>query len=384
MAGPFALIYEKIYMEMHMFKRILICYVPPEQTIAKQLISDLKARNIGVTSYPDQPYSQPPNGLQQIDGLIILLSDSALMSGTLRSVVTTLIDQGNGCYPIVSLYLSPSSLLNEWDILHPYPSLLWYPGGYDDIFTRLLESLGIQTPEPLSFVYPMVPSENTLPALLSSDLQSTDPIIYQSSQFQREGRGNFLTRYQIVGGVIAACALLFIVIIIVKSATDHHQFTGASSSIPSFVPTFLVPTEGVPSPTLTLLPSVTVPARATVTVTATATSTSVTRTSPTPTITNSGTNGSRSAGGYAYTYVISTANSTTVNVSFTTHSWTAGYVILHYIVSSESQQNVYMTNSANTWTYSVPISSGRSLTYSFTFYVSGLQYDTATSTWTCP
>ncbi len=68
-------------------------------------------------------------------------------------------------------------------------------------------------------------------------------------------------------------------------------------------------------------------------------------------------------------------------------SWTAGYVIVHYIRPGLSQQNVNMTyNSATSrWEYTVTgMSSGQVLQYSFTYQKSGLQYDTASYSWTHP
>ncbi len=68
-------------------------------------------------------------------------------------------------------------------------------------------------------------------------------------------------------------------------------------------------------------------------------------------------------------------------------SWTAGYVILHYTVSGQTQQDVNMTYNSSTkrWGYTVNgLSSGQSLTYSFTYQQNEIQYDTSTYIWTHP
>lgn len=102
-------------------------------------------------------------------------------------------------------------------------------------------------------------------------------------------------------------------------------------------------------------------------------------TTPTPTPTSGGGNG--------YTYGVVNSGSTTAQPWFKPSGWTAGYVILHYVVPGQVQQNVYTTyNSSNgEWTYTVSgISSGQTLSYSFTYQQNGLQYDTSTFSWTHP
>jgi hypothetical protein len=67
--------------------------------------------------------------------------------------------------------------------------------------------------------------------------------------------------------------------------------------------------------------------------------------------------------------------------------WTAGYAIVHYTIPGQTQQNVNMTfnSSAGQWQYTAGgMSSGQTITYSFTYQKSGLQYDTGTYTWTHP
>ncbi len=100
-----------------------------------------------------------------------------------------------------------------------------------------------------------------------------------------------------------------------------------------------------------------------------------------PTPTPSGCTGS----GFAES-VVSTG-STSALPWFQPCGWTAGYVIIHYTITNQSQQNVYMAYNSGTarWEYAVSgISAGQTLTYSFTYQQSGLQYDTGTYTWVHP
>lgn len=66
---------------------------------------------------------------------------------------------------------------------------------------------------------------------------------------------------------------------------------------------------------------------------------------------------------------------------------TADKVILHYTVSGQSQQNVNMTYNSSTarWEYTVNgLSSGQTLTYSFTYQQNGSQHDTSSYSWPHP
>ncbi len=70
---------------------------------------------------------------------------------------------------------------------------------------------------------------------------------------------------------------------------------------------------------------------------------------------------------------------------FQPSGWTAGYVILHYTAAGADQQNLNMTYNTGTsrWEYTAgSLSSGESITYSFTYQKDGLQYDTSDYTWT--
>jgi endoglucanase len=66
-------------------------------------------------------------------------------------------------------------------------------------------------------------------------------------------------------------------------------------------------------------------------------------------------------------------------------SWTASYVILHYTVSGETQRNVNMNfnEGAKRWEYNVSgLAAGKTIGYSYTYNTGGLQYDSATVTYT--
>src|SRR6266700_1778641 len=70
---------------------------------------------------------------------------------------------------------------------------------------------------------------------------------------------------------------------------------------------------------------------------------------------------------------------------FQPSGWTAGYVITHYTVNSGTQQNVNMTYNSSTsrWEYTIGgLSAGNVISYSFTYQLSGLQYDTGTYSYT--
>ena len=65
----------------------------------------------------------------------------------------------------------------------------------------------------------------------------------------------------------------------------------------------------------------------------------------------------------------------------------ASYVIVHYTITGQGQQNVYTTYNSSTghWEYNISgISAGQSVSYFFTYNQGGLQYDTATYSWTHP
>jgi hypothetical protein len=66
--------------------------------------------------------------------------------------------------------------------------------------------------------------------------------------------------------------------------------------------------------------------------------------------------------------------------TFSTTGWTAGYLILHYTGSGGAQQNVYMSfnSGAGRWEYTANfINPNPTVSYSFTYQIDGLQYDTS-------
>ena len=117
----------------------------------------------------------------------------------------------------------------------------------------------------------------------------------------------------------------------------------------------------------------TAPSSSTPTPTPTPTST------PTPTPTSSGCSGSFAQG-------VNSVSSTQAQFWFQPCGWTAGYVIVHYTISGQAQQNVTMSynSGASQWQYTAGMSSGQTVTYSFTYQQNGLQYDTGTYSWTHP
>ena len=103
-----------------------------------------------------------------------------------------------------------------------------------------------------------------------------------------------------------------------------------------------------------------------------------TPTTPTPTPTSTG-NG--------FSQGVNTVDTSQAQFWFQPGGWTAGYVILHYTVAGQVQQNVYMSynSSAGQWQYTAGgMSSGQTVTYSFTYQQNGLQYDTSSYSWTHP
>ncbi len=103
-----------------------------------------------------------------------------------------------------------------------------------------------------------------------------------------------------------------------------------------------------------------------------------TTSAPTPTPTASGCSGT-------FTQGVTSQSSTSALFWFQPCGWTAGYVILHYTVTGQGQQNVTMTYNSSTsrWEYTVSgLSSGQTVTYSFTYQKGGVQFDTGSYSWT--
>ncbi|HLW02345.1 MAG TPA: glycoside hydrolase family 16 protein [Ktedonobacterales bacterium] len=106
---------------------------------------------------------------------------------------------------------------------------------------------------------------------------------------------------------------------------------------------------------------------------------------PTPTASGSTPTPTPTASGSGFTQGVNSLSSSSALFWFQPSGWTAGYVILHYTVTGQTQQNVNMTYNSSTarWEYTVSgLSPGQTVTYSFTYQKSGLQYDTGTYTWT--
>ena len=115
-------------------------------------------------------------------------------------------------------------------------------------------------------------------------------------------------------------------------------------------------------------------------------SASVPTPTPTPTQASGVTPTPTSSASGAFTQSVASNGSTGAVFSFQANGWTAGYVILHYAIPGQAQQNVYMSsNGSGGWQYSAGgMSPGTTVTYSFTYQRSGLQYDTGNYTWTHP
>lgn len=103
-----------------------------------------------------------------------------------------------------------------------------------------------------------------------------------------------------------------------------------------------------------------------------------TTTAPTPTPTPTGS---------SFTQGASSTSASQAQFWFKPSGWTAGYVIVHYTVAGATPQNVNMTYNSSTarWEYTASgITTGKVVTYSFTYQKSGLQYDTGSYSWTHP
>jgi hypothetical protein len=108
-------------------------------------------------------------------------------------------------------------------------------------------------------------------------------------------------------------------------------------------------------------------------------------TTATPTPTSSAPTATPTSSGSSFTQGVTSLSSSQARFWFQPNGWTAGYVILHYTIPGQAQQNVNMTFNSSTsrWEYTVSgLSSGQTVTYSFTYQRGGLQYDTGTYSWT--
>ena len=91
--------------------------------------------------------------------------------------------------------------------------------------------------------------------------------------------------------------------------------------------------------------------------------------------------------GTGFTQGVDNTGSTSARAWFQPSGWSAGYVIVHYTIQGQAQQNVNMSYNSGTarWEYNINgITSGQTLSYSFTYQQNGLQYDTGGYSWTHP
>lgn len=108
---------------------------------------------------------------------------------------------------------------------------------------------------------------------------------------------------------------------------------------------------------------------------------------PTPTVGGSTPTPAPTSSGSGFSQGVNSVSSSQAQFWFQPNGWSAGYVILHYTAAGQAQQNVNMSynSSSGQWQYTAGgLSPGQSITYSFTYQQNGLQYDTASYTWTHP
>ena len=108
---------------------------------------------------------------------------------------------------------------------------------------------------------------------------------------------------------------------------------------------------------------------------------------PTPTTTGPTPTPSPTASESGFNQGVNNISSSQAQFWFQPTGWSAGYVILHYVVPGQVQQNVYMSynSSSGQWQYTAGgMSSGQTITYSFTYQQNGLQYDTGWYSWIHP
>ena len=87
----------------------------------------------------------------------------------------------------------------------------------------------------------------------------------------------------------------------------------------------------------------------------------------------------------SFTQGASSTSATQAQIWFQPSGWTAGYVILHYTTPGSDPQNVTMAynGGSSRWEYSIGgLSSGNTISYSFTYQQNELQYDTGSYNYT--
>jgi beta-glucanase (GH16 family) len=85
-------------------------------------------------------------------------------------------------------------------------------------------------------------------------------------------------------------------------------------------------------------------------------------------------------GAGSYSWGVTKQSSTEAQFWFQPSGWTASYVILHYTIAGQVQQNVYTSynSSESRWVYNVAnLTSGKTISYNFTFNQDGRQYDSS-------
>jgi Malectin domain len=130
-------------MGKNMSKRILLYYVPSDQFIADQMIELLNHHDITVVSqhhFPDVLSYLDVSGIQQADGYIIIISEMALKSLSLRSIITKLGNQ-QGQSPLIPFYVNPLNELQAQEGLDKYSPLLWDPENSETVFQQVLHRL---------------------------------------------------------------------------------------------------------------------------------------------------------------------------------------------------------------------------------------------------
>jgi Malectin domain len=243
-----------------MSKRVLICYAPSEQNLAERLMADLKSYDVESITQLHQANMTEGSSSVPIDGLIILLSDMALKSLSLRLTITRIVSHSGNKYVIIPVFLSSSSVTNAWKDLYPYLSILWYQGSYQDNFSSLLERLGIQfdvSTDDSAILLPVMPVNH------QQDAESLQAFKLDYSSVPQSDTGkkrNFsISRWQASWVVALSLALTFLVIFNIRGAMSKQlvaspTVTPSLSSTQSIVAIYPTATS-ISHPGLTVTPS---------------------------------------------------------------------------------------------------------------------------------
>jgi hypothetical protein len=126
-----------------MSKRVLLYYAPSDQLVAEEMIALLNDHDITVVSqhhFPDVISYADASGIQQVDGHIIIVSDMALKSKSIRSIIAKLGNQQEQS-PLIPLYLDTPSMLQAQEYLGSYPYILWDQEDSEIAFQQVLHQL---------------------------------------------------------------------------------------------------------------------------------------------------------------------------------------------------------------------------------------------------